>query len=150
MQLVHILTPSVLLALDDELNLIGFWRAKRNVKPHSAVTRVFDLYSTPNGKARFVDGGFETDALGCFRLLWAVMAEYPLSSNQAIRKHFSALFSDNPDDALRATHRVYSGMDHMVAGEPAYFSAIQWEHHPAEMAAIKSLGEFVRSNNPPH
>lgn len=149
MQLVHVLTPSILLALDGGLNIVGFWRAKRNAKPHPVVTRVFDLYSTPNGKPRFVNGGFETDGLGCMRLLWALLDSYALAGTEMVHQRFSALFADNPDEALRAGLRIYSGTDATASGEPAYFSAAQWEHHPIEMAAIKSLGKFARDGAVP-
>ena len=149
MQIVHVLTPSILLALDDGLNIVGVRRVPSNYRPEPGAVCVSDLYSTPHGKPRFVEGGFETDGLGCTVLGSWVARERPKASDRAARNRFYALFADNPDEATKAALRIYVGTDATAVGEPAYFSSAQWANHPDEMAAIKMLGEIARTGTVP-
>ncbi|WP_176595658.1 MULTISPECIES: hypothetical protein [Sphingobium] len=148
MQLVHVLSASIVLQLNDQLNIDRIWRVPHHHRPDPCVIRVFDLYSTPNGKPCFMDGGFQTDGLGCMRLAYWVGQERPSASDQAARNRFRALFADNPDEALKATLRIYLGTDVLAPGECGYFSAQQWFHHPTEMQAIAMIGQIAR-NTPP-
>jgi hypothetical protein len=139
MKLVHVDEPSIVLLLDDALNIVQAWRVRRNKRLAACVIRVAGLRSTPHGPA-IRDDHFETDGLGCIRLLLWITNERPDASTKVNFHRFERLFSDNPTDAITATLRILTGHEARAAGETSYFISQQWAHHPNEMAAIKALG----------
>lgn len=140
MNLVHVDEPSILLLLDEALNIVRAWRVRRNWPLAECIIRVTGLRSTPHGRPAIRDDHFETDALGCIRLLFWITIERPDASTKANYNRFERLFSDNPTDAITATLRILTGHEARAAGETSYFISQQWAHHPEEMAAIKALG----------
>lgn len=145
MQLIHILSSSILLWVDENLDIDGMMRVRLNMRARPHVTRIHNLVSTANGKPRFVDDCFETDGLGCARILWWLLDEHAGSSGKTIYSRFCELFTDNPDDALKAALRIYLGTDASAPGESGYFCNQQWRNHPREMGAIQLLGQMWRS-----
>jgi hypothetical protein len=140
MELVHVDEPSILLLLDEALNIVHAWRVRRNKRLAACVIRVTGLRSTAHGQPALRDDHFETDGLGCIRLLLWITNERPDASTKANFHRFERLFSDNPTDAITATLRILTGHEARAAGETSYFISQQWAHHPDEMAAIKALG----------
>lgn len=140
MKLVHISDASILLLLDESLNIVETWRVRRNQRLAPCIVRMTGLRSTAHGGPEFRDDHFVTDGLGCFGLLCWIADEHPDLSARAQYNRFERLFSDNPTDAITATMRIYAGCEDQAAGETAFFIADQWTHHPGEMTAIKALG----------
>lgn len=140
MKLVHVEDASILLLLDEGLNIVRTWRVRRNQRLASCVERVTGLRSTAHGRPEIGDHHFTTDGLGCIRLLFWITNEHPDGSARANHNRFERLFSNNPTDAITATMRIFAGCEALAAGETAFFVADQWRQHPAEMAAIKALG----------
>lgn len=142
MQLAYIETASVILLLNDALDIHRVQRVSRGKRLLPHVIRVADLYNTPGGSPRLTESAFETDGLGCIRLLWWIIHERPNASATVHLNRFNALFSDNPADTLRAVLRVFAGTWKAAPGEEGFFCADQWAHHPREMAAIALLGSI--------
>lgn len=140
MELVHVDEPSILLLLDEARNIVHAWRVQRNKQLAPCIIWVAGLRSTAHGQPAIRNDYFETDGLGCIRLLLWITTERPDASTKANFNRFERLFSDNPTDAITATLRILTGTEKRAAGETAYFVAQQWAHHPAEMAAIQALG----------
>lgn len=140
MEMVHVDEPSILLLLDEARNIVHAWRVRRNKRLAPCIIRVAGLRSTAHGRPAIRDEYFETDGLGCIRLLLWITNQRPDASTKANFNRFERLFSDNPTDAITATLRILTATEKRAAGETAYFIAQQWAHHPAEMAAIKVLG----------
>lgn len=144
MELVYVVSPSIVLLLDDNLNIARAWRWKASKSLPACVVRATHLDATADGRPGFEGDTFETDGLGAIRLLWWIINERPDASQNFQFKRFLALFNNNPLDALKASFRVFSGTHANAPGEVAYFCAQQWRHHPNEMAAIAKLGEIAR------
>jgi hypothetical protein len=142
MHLVYVETPSIMLLLTDTLDIMRAQRVRRGTSLLPHVIRVQNLISKPDGTPRFDDGDFQTDGLGCIRLLWWIMNERPNATNRAKRDRFLALFSDNPCDAVAAPLRILFGTEAIAAGENSYFTAQQWRNHPEEMAALALIGSM--------
>jgi hypothetical protein len=142
MELVYVDEPSILLLLDEGLNIVHAQRVRRNKQLPPCIIRLAGLHSTSHRQPAIRDDHFETDGLGCIRLLLWITLERPDASTKANFNRFERLFSDNPTDAITATLRILTGQEARAAGETAYFIAQQWRHHPAEMAAIKALGSM--------
>lgn len=142
MLLTYVERPSLLLFLNDALDIEGAYRirSERAKRPRPHITRVTHLASKPWGRPMLSDDAFETDGLGCIRLFMWIITEYPTMSVQARMNRFNALFSDNPTDALKAVVRISAGTDHLAPGEDGAYCADQWHRHPREMAAIRALG----------
>ncbi len=134
---VYIEEPSILLSLDDDLNIMDTWRVRRNERFAPHVMRVSTLRSTPHRQPELQDDYLVTDGLGCLNLLLWITSERPDASAQVNYNRFERLFSDNPTDAIMAALRVCTGREGNAAGETAYFVSEQWARHPAEMAAFK-------------
>ncbi len=139
---VYIEKPSILLSLDNELNIMDTWRVRRSERFASHVTRVSTLRATAHQRPKITADYFETDGMGCFSLVFWITNERPDASPQTHLNRFERLFSNNPTDALTAALRIYGGREGDAAGETAYFISKQWAHHPAEMAAIKIFGSM--------
>ena len=143
MHLVHIASPSIVLLLTERLDIQAVWRVRRSYRPPPCVIRVNELASTPDGSPRFDQGTFETDALGCIRLLWWIVGRHTAASAKVHFDRFNALFGDNPTDALKTALRILWGIDATASGEHAYFCAQQWRNHPTEMGAMALLGTLL-------
>lgn len=144
MELVHIDGPSILLLLDDRLNIVRVWRVRSNKKLAPCIIRLAGLRCTAHGQPAIRDDYFETDGLGCMRLLWWITTDRPNASTKANFHRFERLFSHNPHDAITATLRILTGREARAAGETAYFISQQWAGHPAEMAGLAVLGSLAR------
>lgn len=142
MHMLHIEEASIVLLLNDTLDIVRAWRVRRSYCPPSCVVRLRALLSTPCGKPTISDGYFTTDGLGCVRLLWWIINERPHATAITIRNRFDALFADNPNDAVLAALRVFDGSWEAAPGEQAFFVNEQWDHHPREMAALAVIGTF--------
>lgn len=143
-ELILIEEPSIVLLLDEALNIVRAWRVRRRQRLAPCVARVTGLRATAHGQPTFRDQHFETDGLGCIRLLWWITAERPDASGIANLNRFQGLFCNNPTDAITATLRILTGRETQAAGETAYFICQQWTHHPEEIAALALLGEISR------
>lgn len=144
MQLVYVRSPSILIALDDRLNIGMAWKARRRAARERCVKVVNTLHSTAHDVPELTNEYFRTDALGCVRLLWWIVLDRPSRSSKTNLYRLLDLFDDNPTDALNAALRIYAGTDAMAPGEAGYFCAQQWRHHPIEMSVIKALGTRQR------
>jgi hypothetical protein len=141
-KLIYIEAPSLVLALNDALDIEAAWKVRRNKRLLPCVQRIPLMIATPSSRPRLTDHFFETDGLGCIRLLLWLMDQHPTSRPSGTLNRFMALFDHNPVDALSAPMRIILNAETSAAGENQYFINQQWLHHPTEMAALKALGSF--------
>ncbi len=144
MQLIHIADASIVLRVDDRLNIIGTWRVKRNFRPPALMRRVCSMITTDFQLPHFDDDDiFVTDPLGCFRLLSWIISQHPRASAKQLHCRFYDLFYFNPDEALYTALCVFAGeLDR--PGECGFFLNQQLRNHPLEMGAISLLGMIQR------